>query len=151
MTRSRTVLATLPALAILPALVLISPVRALAADSDCPPGDQWVACQAAKGDPAAMYAVGRQAYDKARISGDFTEALDWSRKLVAAGEKNGERLLKMVYIQLGWGAHHDYVQAYTWLSQGIKAGDDYLVPWRKMLAEKMTPEQIAQAKQRAGE
>jgi len=43
------------------------------------------------------------------------------------------------------------VQAYTWLSQGIKAGDDYLVPWRKMLMEKMTPEQIAQAKERAGE
>jgi uncharacterized protein len=137
--------------AILSALILIWPVCAVAADSECPAGDQWVSCQAAKGDPAAMYAVGRQAYDKARTSGDFTEALDWSRKLVAAGEKNGERLLKMVYIQLGWGAHHDYVQAYTWLSQGIKAGDDYLVPWRKMLAEKMTPEQIAQAQQRAGE
>jgi TPR repeat protein len=137
--------------AVVAVLILSSSACAVAAESECPAGDQWVPCQAAKGDPAAMYAAGRQAYDTARTSGDFTEALDWSRKLVVAGEKNGERLLKMVYIQLGWGAHHDYVQAYTWLSQGIKAGDDYLVPWRKMLMEKMTPEQIAQAKERAGE
>jgi len=125
--------------------------RSRAAESECPAGDSWVPCQAEKGDPAAMYVMGRQAYDGARTSGDFTEALGWSRKLVAAKEKNGERLLKMVYIQLGWGAHRDYVQAYVWLSEAIRAGDDYLVPWRKMLAEKMTSVQLAQAKQRAGD
>lgn len=126
-------------------------VGATAAESECPAGDGWVPCQAEKGDPMAMYVLGRHAYEDARASGDFTQALGWSRKLVATGEKNGERLLKMVYIQLGWGAHRDYVQAYVWLSEAIKAGDDYLVPWRKMLVEKMTPEQIAQAKQRAGD
>jgi hypothetical protein len=98
----------------------------------------------------AMYAVGRKAYDDGRQSGDFTEALSWSRKLAAAKEKNGERLLKMVYLQLGWGAHRDYVQAYVWLSEAIAGGDDYLVQWRKMLVDKMTPEQVAQAKKQAG-
>jgi hypothetical protein len=99
----------------------------------------------------AMYVMGRRAYEDARTSGDFTAALAWSRKLVAAGEKNGERLLKMVYVQLGWGAHRDYVQAYVWLSEAIVVGDDYLLPWRNMLVEKMTSEQVAQAKKRAGE
>lgn len=103
------------------------------------------------GDPGAMYAVGRNAYEAARSSGDFSEALDWARKLNAMGEKNGERLLKMVYLQLGWGAHRDYVQAYVWLSEGIVGGEDYLVKWRKTLAEKMTPEQIAAAKKRIGD
>ena len=126
-------------------------VSATAAESECPAGDGWVPCQAERGDPMAMYVMGRRAYEDARTAGDFTEALHWSRKLVTAGEKNGERLLKMVYIQLGWGAHQDYVQAYVWLSEAITAGDDYLVPWRKMLAEKMTSQQLAEAKQRAGD
>ena len=97
-----------------------------------------------------MYAVGRNAYETARTSGDFSEAFDWAQRLNALGDKNGERLLKMVYMQMGWGAHHDYVQAYVWLSQGIVGGADYLVQWRKMLVEKMSPEQLAAAKQQAG-
>lgn len=62
------------------------------------------------------------------------------------GDKNGERLLKMVYMQLGWGAHRDYVQAYGWLSEGIADGVKYLVTWREKLIAKMTPDQLAQAK-----
>jgi len=123
--------------------------RAAGAESECPAGDEWIPCQAQNGDPMAMYVMGRRAYEEARTSGDFTAALNWSRKLVAAKEKNGERLLKMVYIQMGWGAHRDYVQAYIWLSEAIVSGEDYLVPWRKMLMEKMTPEQLAHAKERA--
>jgi hypothetical protein len=53
----------------------------------------------------------------------------------------------MVHMQLGWGAHKDYVQAYVWLSEAIAGGSDYLVTWRKMLTEKMTPEQLAKAKE----
>ncbi len=124
--------------------------RVTAADSECPSGDEWIPCQAQKGDAMAMYVMGRRAYEDARASGDFTAALDWSRKLVAAKEKNGERLLKMVYLQLGGGAHRDYVQAYVWLSEAIAAGDAYLLRWRNMLVEKMTSEQVAQAKERAG-
>jgi TPR repeat protein len=120
-------------------------------ENGCPSGDQWLACRARAGDPGAMYAVGRSAYETARTSHDFTEALDWARRLDKMGDKNGERLLKMVYMQMGWGAHRDYVQAYAWLSEGIAGGADYLVQWRKMLAEKMTPEQVAAAKKLAGE
>lgn len=52
----------------------------------------------------------------------------------------------MVYMQLGWGAHRDYVQAYSWLSEGIADGVKYLVTWREKLIAKMTPDQLAQAK-----
>ena len=119
-------------------------------DAECPSGDGWLACRAQAGDPGAMYAVGRNAYESARTSGDYSEAMDWARKLNAMKDKNGERLLKMVYMQLGWGGHRDYVQAYAWLSEGIAGGEDYLVKWRKTLAEKMTPEQLAAAKKVAG-
>ena len=53
-------------------------------------------------------------------------------------------------VQLGWGAHRDYVQAYVWLSEGIAGGNESLRRWRDKLVEKMTAEQVAQAKERAG-
>jgi hypothetical protein len=147
MARTFTGLAALVALTFMP---WTGVVHAVAAEPDCPAGDGWIPCQAQKGDHMAMYVMGRQAYEDARASGDFTDALNWSRKLVAAKEKNGVRLLKMVYLQLGWGAHRDYVQAYVWLSEAISAGDDYLLPWRDKLVAKMTAEQLARGKKQAG-
>lgn len=56
----------------------------------------------------------------------------------------------MVYVQLGWGAHRDYVQAYAWLSDGIAGGADYLLRWRQRLRVKTTFGQVAEAKKLAG-
>ncbi len=120
-----------------------------AAETECASEDA-ATCQAEAGERVAAYAKGRNAYDNARTSGDFSEALSLSRQLAAHGDRNGERLLKMVYLQLGWGAHRDYVQAYVWLSEGIAGGADYLVRWRNILAEKMTPDQVTEAKKMAG-
>jgi hypothetical protein len=136
------------ALAVVPAMSGISP--ATAAETQCPSEENSAACQADMDNRMAVYVRGRNAYDTARTSRDFSEALALSRQLAAQGDKNGERLLKMVYLQLGWGAHRDYVQAYGWLSEGIAGGADYLVRWRQLLAEKMTSEQLAEAKKMAG-
>jgi len=146
--RSIIALAISFALAVVPVASGISP--ATAAETHCPSEDDSAPCQTDKDDRVAVYVRGRNAYDTARTSGDFSEALALSRRLAAQGDKNGERLLKMVYLQLGWGAHRDYVQAYVWLSEGIASGADYLVRWRKILAEKMTSEQLAEAKKTAG-
>lgn len=108
------------------------------------------ACMADRDERVAIYAKGRDAYDNARTSGDFSEALILSRQLASKGDKNGERLLKMVHLQLGWGVHKNFIQAYGWLSEGIAGGGDYLLHWRNLLAEKMTPEQLAEAKKKAG-
>jgi hypothetical protein len=117
----------------------------LAQEAICSESDESTECKAQAGDQIALYVLGRSAYDSARESGDFTEALRWSRQLEASGDKNGDRLLKMVHMQLGWGGHSDYVQAYVWLSEAIADGKDYLVSWRSRLAEKMSPEQIEKA------
>ncbi len=125
--------------------------RALAAEAECIRDDGTQSpCNDEKGERLAVYVAGREAYENARITGDFSEALALSRQLVSKGDKNGERLLKMIYLQLGWGAHRDYVQAYVWLSEGGAGGGDYLDLWRKKLMEKMTPEQIAAAQKLAG-
>jgi TPR repeat protein len=145
--RRRVILAATLAVAVVLAPGGAIGVVAAAEDAiaDCPEGDGWLECRAQAGDPLAIYRLGRTAYEEARESGDFSEALRLSRQLAATGDKNGERLLKMVHMQLGWGAHKDYVQAYQWLNEDNKAGSDYLDKWIKTLAAKMTPEQLEQA------
>jgi hypothetical protein len=119
------------------------------AEPACASDDEAV-CKAEKDERMAMYIKGRNAYENARTAGDFTEAYSIARKLASDGDKNGERLFKMVNMQLGWGAHKDLVQAYVWLSEGVADGVDYVPLWRDKLAEKMSPEQLADAKKKAG-
>jgi 1,4-alpha-glucan branching enzyme len=116
---------------------------------ECSTPDEAV-CKADKDERVMLYGKGREAYEAARNTGDFTEAYTIARQLVIKNDKNGERLMKMVYMQLGWGKHNDYVQAYGWLNDGFLDGEKYLASWREKLAEKMTPEQLAQAKRKAG-
>ena len=117
----------------------------------CVEGDGWLECRAAAGDRLAMYRLGRDAYEQARQDGDYTEALQMGRKLAAEGDKNGKRLLKMVHLQLSWGHHKDNVQAYVWMVEDRNAGIDYLDKLIDNLSDKMTPEQLAEAKQKAGQ
>lgn len=125
-------------------------MHAVAAEMPVCESEDEAACMADRDERVAIYAKGRDAYDNARNSGDFSEALILSRQLASKGDKNGERLLKMVHLQLGWGVHKNFIQAYGWLSEGIAGGGDYLLHWRNLLAEKMTPEQLAEAKKKAG-
>ena len=148
------------ALALMPILwsgVLVHPAGAQEANAQAPnevqcvEGDGWLECRAAAGDRLAMYRLGRNAYEQAREDGDFTEALQMGRKLAATGDKNGARLLKMVHLQLSWGNHKDDVQAYVWMVEDQQAGIDYLDKLIRNLGDKMTPEQLAQAKALAGQ
>lgn len=113
---------------------------------DCPKGEGWLECRAAAGDKLAIYRLGRTAYENARESGDFTEALRLARQLNAAGDKNGERLLTMVHLQLGWGTHKDFVQAYAWLVEDLATDEEHIPKMLKQLAAKMTPDQLDQTK-----
>jgi hypothetical protein len=120
--------------------------RVFADETECASIDEEI-CKAEKDEQMVIYTQGRNAYETARTSGDFTEAYKLARKLALAGDKNGERLRKMVIMQLGWGAHRDYVQAYRWMSDDIADGVDYAPLWRDKLTGKMTPDQLAQAKE----
>lgn len=117
---------------------------------NCPEGDGWLECRAAAGDRLAIYRLGRMAYDKARETGDFSEPLRVGRELVAQHDKNGERLLKMTHLQLSWGHHKDNVQAYAWLVEDQKKGMDYLDKLIRDLGDRMTPDELAKAKELAG-
>ena len=121
---------------------------AQAAMEDCPPGPDGNLCKAEHGDVHAMYVVGREAYDAARDTGDYRDAYRWASRAREAGFLAGKMLFKMIHLQAGQGAHHDYVEAHQWITQAIAEGDDYLMPWKRRLEAIMTPEQ-RQAAQRA--
>ena len=55
-------------------------VLVTAAESDCESETDKIPCRAEKGDPMAMYMMGRRTYTSGRESGDMTEALQWARK-----------------------------------------------------------------------
>ncbi|NKC13940.1 MAG: hypothetical protein GKR94_17660 [Gammaproteobacteria bacterium] len=119
------------------------------AANKCPPLPEGMRCAAENGDPRAMYVVGREAYDKAREAGDYTEARRWAVRSKEAGFLAGKMLYKMVHMQAGDGQHKDLVEAHGWLTMAIDGGANYLVPWRRRLEGKMTNEQISAARQKA--
>ena len=117
-----------------------------ASASDCPALPDGMKCHAEAGDPLAMYLVGRDAYDRGRVDGDFTEARMWALKAWEAKFFPAAKMLfKMVHMQVGEGNHKNFVEGHAWLTMAIADGRDYLVPWRRRLEAKMTPAEIAEA------
>ena len=125
-------------------------ISANAENSECSNKEDKVLCMALEGDTMAMYVMGRREYTIARSSGDMTKALEWTLKVLTHKDKErvANRLLKMIYIQLGEGVHKDYVQAYIWLQEGINKGEDYiyLIRWQERLTYYMTEQQINDAR-----
>lgn len=97
-----------------------------------------------------LFIKARDAFDSGRESGDMTEALTLSKQLVARKNKNGKRMMKMIYLRLGLGEHKNPVEAYRWVQQAIDNGEEYarldLTKTRDAIAQTMTPEQLAQAR-----
>lgn len=114
--------------------------------ADCPKLPEGMRCHAENGDGRAMYVVGREAYDEARKSGDFSEARMWAQKSMEAKFFPASKMLwKMVHLQVAEGHHKDMVQGHIWLKEAIAGGADYLVPFVRRLEAKMTSDQIAEA------
>ncbi len=132
------------------ALILVA-VTAQAATEDCPKGPEGNRCKAENGDPLAMYLIGREAYEAARETGDFSEAYMWATRAREAGFLAGRMLFKMIHLQAGDGGHHDKVEAHQWITKAIAEGDDYLVPWKRRLEAVMTDDEFKAARRAEAE
>lgn len=126
-------------------MLTVNPANA----SDCAPLPDDMKCHAEAGDPRAMYLVGRDAYDRAREDGDFTEARMWAIKAWDAKFFPAAKMLfKMVHMQVGEGNHTNLVEGHAWLTMAIDSGRGTdLVSWKRRLEARMTPAQIAEANQ----
>jgi len=99
----------------------------------------------------ATYIKAHDAYDRGRETGDLSEAYALAKELVANDDaKHGKGILRQIYIQAALGTHKNYVQAYRWVAEDIAAGASYkqlkMDKVLESIAQKMTPEQLAEAK-----
>ena len=111
--------------------------------------DQGVA--AAQGNLADMYTKGEG------VPRDYGEAAKWYRKAADQGDANAQNNLGIMNAK-GEGVPRDYVEAYKWLDLAAsryvtseKENSDKVIKNRDLIADKMTPAQIAEAQKRARE
>ena len=100
---------------------------------------------------AAPVAVG-QAEDAtaAYLRGDYVTAHRLSHPLAEQGDVNAQSLLGAMYHD-GLGVPQDYVRAHMWLNLAAAQGIQDAVENRNLVAERMTPAQIAEAQRLARE
>ena len=99
----------------------------------------------------ATFIKAHDAYDRGRETGDLSEAYKLAKELVANDDaKHGKGILRQIYIQAALGTHKNYVQAYRWVAEDVAAGTTYkqlkMDKILESIAQKMTPEQLAEAK-----
>ena len=95
-------------------------------------------------------------YDNGQgVPQDYDEAAKWYRKAAEQGYATAQFNLGSAYGK-GWGVPHDLVQAHMWLNLAAsryRPGTERAkaVKNRDIVAEKMTPAQIAEAQRLARE
>ena len=92
----------------------------------------------------ADYEAGKRAWDAMRPA----EALKEWRAAADAGDRRAMLALGRLYMR-GLGAPQDYIEAHVWFNLAAARGEMAAVKERDALAEKMTPQQIASAQERA--
>ena len=91
-----------------------------------------------------MYANGRG------VPQDYEKAERWYRLAAEQGHTTAQNGLGFMY-ENGAGVPQDYVEAHKWYNLAAARGNDLANKVRDLLAEKMTPAQIAKAQRLAGE
>ena len=98
------------------------------------------------GDLRAQFDLG-VLYDKGNgVPQSDHEAMNWYRRAAEQGEARAQYNLGLMYAN-GQGVSQDLVEAYYWISLSAAGGDVHAMDARDYYAEKMTLEQITQARQ----
>ena len=103
-----------------------------------------------KGNADAQTYLGFMYHNGLGVRQDYAAALRWFRKAADQGNAKAQTNLAFMY-RKGQGVRKDYVQAHMWYNlaaaRGLKIGRKN----RDLLAEKMTPAQIVEARRLARE
>ncbi len=99
---------------------------------------------AAQGDAQAQFNLGVM-YDNGKgVPQDYAEAIRWFRLAATQGYALAQYKLGVMY-QDGTGVVQNYKQGYMWFNLAAAQGDEDALTLRDLLAEKMTPAQLAEA------
>ncbi len=105
---------------------------------------------AEQGDARAQFNLGLMYRVGQGVPQDYTQALKWFRLAAEQGDAGGQSKLGASY-NIGKGVPQDYVQAHMWANLAAAQGIKNALELRKLIAKKMTPEQIAEAQRLARE
>jgi TPR repeat protein len=116
---------------------------------------RWSRKAADQGDAVAQFNLGfMYAKGRGEVPQDYAETAHWYRKAADQGNIDAQFNLGLMYHK-GEGVPRDSVEAHMWLSLAASraAGDDVkkFTNARDLVAQKMTPRQIAEAQRRAAE
>ena len=81
---------------------------------------------------------------------DYGQALHWYEWAAVQGDDQAQYNLGRLYSK-GYGVPKDYVQAYMWWTLAASNGHENATNGRDIVAQEMTPEQIAEAQKLARE
>ena len=115
----------------------------------------WCLKAAEQGDADAQTIVGVMYVNGHGVPQDYAQALIWYRKAADQGNGQAQFGLGLMYAN-GHGVPKDYVRAHMWFSIAAAAGASDVsvreaVKWRDLVATRMTPAQIAEARRLAAE
>ena len=97
------------------------------------------------GEARAQYDLGLM-YDQGQgVPQNNKEAMRWYYLAAEQGEAKAQYNLGLMYAN-GQGVPQNYSEAYFWVDLAAKQGNEHAIEARSVLAGKMTPEQMAEAK-----
>lgn len=109
---------------------------------------KWIRKAAEQNYTDAQRELGRMYWTGEGVDQDFREMTRWYGRAAERGDVGAQLFLGDAYAY-GFGVEADLVQAYMWYEIAIRYWGHLAEPARKVIAEKMTPGQIADATARA--
>ncbi|MGB8182053.1 MAG: tetratricopeptide repeat protein [Stellaceae bacterium] len=110
----------------------------------------WYQKSAEQGNAAAMSKLGDAYLTGTGVPQDDGKAASWFGRAASEGDPWSLEMLGSLY-EAGKGVGQDYTKAYQWYDIAAARGDPHAAALRDDLAQKMTAEQIAAAKNGASE
>jgi len=104
----------------------------------------WFRKAAELGHPQAQVNLAMMHMEGKGVPANNAEALKWFTQAAEQGDTEGQTALGMMYA-LGRGVETDLVQANKWIFIAAEQGDKEALSARTQLAEKLTPEQLAES------
>ena len=111
---------------------------------------RWYRMATDQGYPFAQIALGRMYGVGLGVSKDYVEAMKWYRLAAEQGEAYAQFILSAGYA-VGEGVIQDDVIAHMWANLGAALGNEDALKTRDAMAERLTPEQLAEAQRLARE
>jgi len=124
--------------------------RGLGFEKNLAEARRWWSLAAAQNDPGAQHNLGVVYLEGQGVASDPAQALHWFRRAAERGHVLSQRMLGLMLYD-GEGTQPDRLMGLTWLAIAAQNGEEGAENTLKLLAEKVSREQMNQARKRATE